>query len=43
MKPRTVVLVHGETAAKEWMRDNILFAHPDVRVLIPEQGEEIEL
>lgn len=43
LQPRTVVLVHGETAAKEWMRDNILAHHPDVRVVIPEQGEEVEL
>lgn len=43
VKPRTVVLVHGETAAKEWMKDNIEFFHPDVRVIIPEQGQEIEL
>ncbi|MEM1118708.1 MAG: MBL fold metallo-hydrolase [Bacteroidota bacterium] len=43
VKPRTVVLVHGETAAKAWMKDNIEFFHPDVRVLVPEQGQEIEL
>ena len=42
-RPKTVVLVHGETAAKEWMRDNILFFHPEVEVLIPEQGEVLEL
>ncbi|MEL6617202.1 MAG: MBL fold metallo-hydrolase, partial [Bacteroidota bacterium] len=40
-KPKTVVLVHGETAAKEWMRDNIQFFHPEVEVLIPAQGEEL--
>ena len=43
VKPRTVVLVHGETAAKAWMKDNIEFHHPDVRVVVPEQGQEIEL
>ncbi|MGB3541678.1 MBL fold metallo-hydrolase [Rubrivirga sp.] len=43
VKPRTVVLVHGETAAKSWMKDNIEVAHPDVRVIIPEQGQELEL
>jgi len=43
VKPRVVVLVHGETAAKEWMKDNIEFFHPDVEVIIPEQGQEIEL
>ena len=43
MKPRTVVLVHGETAAKKWMKDNIEFFCPDVQVLIPEQGVVLEL
>ncbi len=43
VKPRTVVLVHGEAAAKEWMKDNIEFFHPDVRVIVPEQGQEIDL
>lgn len=43
MKPGKVVLVHGETRAKEWMKDNIQFFHPNVDVLIPEQGVELEL
>ncbi len=43
LDPETVVLVHGETAAKEWMRDTINEAYPDVRVVIPQQGVEIEL
>lgn len=43
LQPETVVLVHGETAAKTWMKDNIEFHHPDVRVIIPEQGEAIEV
>ena len=43
VQPRTVVLVHGETEAKEWMKATIEEAHPDVKVLIPAQGEELEL
>ncbi len=43
MKPKTVVLVHGETVAKRWMKDNIEFFHPNVQVLIPDQSVEIEL
>ncbi|MEM0961519.1 MAG: MBL fold metallo-hydrolase [Bacteroidota bacterium] len=43
LKPRTVVLVHGETSAKAWLKDNVEFFHPDVRVLVPEQGQEVEL
>ena len=42
-QPKTVVLVHGETAAKEWMKDNIEYFHPEVEVIIPAQGEELEL
>ena len=43
LSPTTVVLVHGETAAKEWMKENIEQAHPEITVVIPEQGEEIEV
>ncbi|HYE94672.1 MAG TPA: MBL fold metallo-hydrolase [Rubricoccaceae bacterium] len=43
MRPKTLVLVHGETAAKEWVKDNVEDQFPDVRVLIPRQGEEIAL
>ena len=43
VKPRTVVLVHGETEAKEWMKEAIQADHPDVKVIIPAQGEELEL
>ncbi len=43
LDPETVVLVHGETAAKQWMRDTIEEAYPDVRVVIPEQGVELDL
>ena len=42
-RPRTVVLVHGETEAKVWIKDNIEYFHPEVEVLIPEQGQELEL
>ncbi|MEM6326589.1 MAG: MBL fold metallo-hydrolase [Bacteroidota bacterium] len=42
-QPKTVVLVHGETAAKVWMKDNIEYFHPEVTVIIPKQGEEIAL
>src|SRR5690606_31448890 len=43
MKPRKVVLVHGEAAAKTWIKDNVEFFYPDTTVLIPEQGVEVEL
>ncbi|HIG74317.1 MAG TPA: MBL fold metallo-hydrolase [Bacteroidetes bacterium] len=42
-RPKKVVLVHGETEAKVWIKDNIEFFHPEVEVIIPEQGQELEL
>ena len=43
LDPETVVLVHGEAAAKEWMKATIEAEYPDVEVIIPEQGVEIEV
>lgn len=43
VQPRTVVLVHGETEAKEWLKAAIEEKHPDVTVHIPVQGEELAL
>jgi Cft2 family RNA processing exonuclease len=43
MKPRHVILLHGESRAREWMKDNIEFFHPDVVVTSPQLGEEIPL
>jgi len=43
LRPSTVVLVHGEAGAKAWMKENLQFIQPGLRVLLPEQGEEIEL
>jgi Cft2 family RNA processing exonuclease len=43
LEPEKVVLVHGETDAKEWMEDNLRFFYPDVELLRPGQGEELIL
>jgi Cft2 family RNA processing exonuclease len=43
LEPATVVLVHGETDAKSWMADNLKFFHPDIEVLLPEQGRPLTL
>jgi Cft2 family RNA processing exonuclease len=43
LRPKTVVLVHGEASAKEWMKENLEFFYDDIRVLLPRQGEEIEV
>lgn len=43
LKPATVALVHGETEAKQWMAENIRFFYPDVHVVVPANGEAVEL
>ncbi len=43
MRPKTVVLVHGEHDAKAWMKENLERAYDGLRVVVPQQGEEIEL
>lgn len=43
LRPKKVVLVHGETEARQWMADNIRFFYPGVEVVMPEAGEPIEV
>lgn len=43
LKPRKVLLVHGEPAAREWMKDNILHFYPETAVVLPNQCEPIYL
>ena len=43
LKPRKIILVHGETTARKWMAQNIAYFHPEIEVYSPETGEEIEL
>lgn len=41
LAPDDVILVHGETAAREWMAENIEANHPDVTVHLPAGGEHM--
>ncbi len=43
LRPKTVLLVHGEAGAKEWMKDNLEFFYDDLQVIVPAQGQEVEL
>jgi Cft2 family RNA processing exonuclease len=43
MRPKHVVLVHGEPDAREWMHNQITEAHPEIRVHVPAGGEVLEL
>ena len=41
--PPKVVLVHGDTDARQWMADNIEFFYPEIEVLLPEAGKPLEV
>jgi Cft2 family RNA processing exonuclease len=43
LKPSTLVLVHGDRSAADWMESEVLAWDPTMRILQPERGEEIEL
>lgn len=43
MAPETVLLVHGEPEAQDWMQGAIEEKHPDIDVLRPDWGEPIQL
>ena len=41
--PRKVVLVHGDPPAVEWMRAATAAALPEIEVIVPAPGLELEL
>lgn len=43
MRPRTLVLVHGDEAASEWMADEVGAWDENVRIVRPERGKEVKL
>jgi Cft2 family RNA processing exonuclease len=43
MQPNTVLLVHGDPEAQEWMARNIEHFYPEINVRRPEWGNMIEL
>lgn len=43
VKPKKIVLVHGETDAREWMANNIRYFYPDAEIYMPEHGEVVTL
>ena len=43
LSPETVLLVHGEPAAQEWMQGAIEEQHPEMNVLRPDWGERIDV
>lgn len=43
LSPEEVILVHGETEAREWMAENIRMRHPEINVHRPAGGERLTL
>ncbi|HEX7070178.1 MAG TPA: MBL fold metallo-hydrolase [Rhodothermales bacterium] len=43
LKPKKVVLVHGEEKARQWMSDNVSFFYPDIELVLPHTGVPLEL
>ncbi len=38
LRPRKVILVHGEQKARNWMADNISYFYPDTSIELPEEA-----
>ncbi|MCS3683477.1 MBL fold metallo-hydrolase [Salinibacter ruber] len=43
MTPETVLLIHGDPAAKDWMAEHIKEAHPETEVHRPDWGSVLEV
>ena len=43
LQPRRIILVHGDTEARDWMADNIKFFNPDAEIVVPLRGEPVRL
>ena len=43
LKPKKILLVHGEQEARTWMADNIKYFYPGTEIILPEFGEPVVL
>lgn len=43
LKPKTILLVHGATEAKQWLAENLRVRCPAARILTPSQGEFLQI
>ena len=41
LRPKTILLVHGEEDARSWMADNIRYFYPEIEIILPAFGESI--
>ncbi|MDF2375218.1 MAG: MBL fold metallo-hydrolase [Verrucomicrobiales bacterium] len=42
-RPKNVILVHGDPAARAWFQEELTRRLPEARIILPEPGEEITL
>ena len=43
LDPKTIILVHGETEAKHWLKKNLHEHCPDAQILTPPQSKRLTL
>ncbi|MCY4224392.1 MAG: MBL fold metallo-hydrolase [Bacteroidetes bacterium] len=43
LQPKTIILIHGQTDAKKWLKEELRQHCPDTRILIPSQGEKTSI
>jgi cleavage and polyadenylation specificity factor subunit 3 len=43
LKPKKVVLVHGDADARTWLADNLRFFYPDLEIHVPQRAEVLNL
>ena len=43
LKPKNILLVHGEEKARNWMADNIRYFYPGTEIILPSFGETIRI
>jgi len=43
LKPKCVILAHGEKECYDWLGNVILTRYPKIRVILPETGKEYKI
>ena len=43
LKPRKILLVHGEEQARNWMADNIAYFYPEIEIVLPQATVPVEV
>ncbi len=43
LRPKTIVLIHGDMLALEWFRNSLSAALPQTKIVLPEPGQTVDL